>query len=207
MSLADLRGSIDERTARLAVIGLGYVGLPVACEFARAGFDVLGVDIVPVPGPSEAVTALVMSGLPAAQFTYLCAVPPSSEERRELLRGVASECPTVVLSAAACDLAHALEDVREVLGDRRIAVYADGGVWRGRTGDTPAQLSDGACTVVVEGAQASPTWTSDRVRDEARALLAAGVSRRDVAREVAQRSGWARRTVYGVVLELARGEG
>src|SRR5205814_1908610 len=33
------------RRARLAVIGLGYVGLPLAVEFARAGFTVDGIDV------------------------------------------------------------------------------------------------------------------------------------------------------------------
>ncbi|MBI3158312.1 MAG: nucleotide sugar dehydrogenase [Chloroflexi bacterium] len=46
MSLQELTTRIEDKSARLAVIGLGYVGLPVACEFARAGFDVLGVDIL-----------------------------------------------------------------------------------------------------------------------------------------------------------------
>ncbi len=36
---------IDPSTTVLAVIGLGYVGLPVACEFARVGFQVIGVDL------------------------------------------------------------------------------------------------------------------------------------------------------------------
>ena len=36
--------SIRERTARIAIIGQGYVGLPLAVEFARAGFSVVGVD-------------------------------------------------------------------------------------------------------------------------------------------------------------------
>jgi len=40
-----LRSKIAVQTARLGVIGLGYVGLPVACLFAEAGFDVVGVDI------------------------------------------------------------------------------------------------------------------------------------------------------------------
>ena len=44
MSLSDLRESIDKKSALLAIIGLGYVGLPVATEFARAGFDVIGVE-------------------------------------------------------------------------------------------------------------------------------------------------------------------
>lgn len=43
-ALARLRVKIENRTARLAIIGLGYVGLPVACAFASAGFEVLGVE-------------------------------------------------------------------------------------------------------------------------------------------------------------------
>ena len=40
-----LKEKIDGRTARIGVIGLGYVGLPLAVEFCRAGFDVTGFDI------------------------------------------------------------------------------------------------------------------------------------------------------------------
>lgn len=46
MSLETLKKSIVEKKARLAVIGLGYVGLPVACTFAEAGFEVTGIDLV-----------------------------------------------------------------------------------------------------------------------------------------------------------------
>jgi len=46
MKIQDLKRKIEGKEARIAVIGLGYVGLPVACEFARAGFNVLGVDII-----------------------------------------------------------------------------------------------------------------------------------------------------------------
>jgi UDP-N-acetyl-D-mannosaminuronic acid dehydrogenase len=45
-SLATLRAKVDNRTAHIAVIGLGYVGLPVACVFAAAGFKVTGIDIL-----------------------------------------------------------------------------------------------------------------------------------------------------------------
>ena len=44
MTLKDLQIKINSKDARLAVIGLGYVGLPVAAMFAEAGFDVLGDD-------------------------------------------------------------------------------------------------------------------------------------------------------------------
>lgn len=43
--LETLRKSIEGREARIAVVGLGYVGLPVACMFAQAGFHTIGVDL------------------------------------------------------------------------------------------------------------------------------------------------------------------
>ena len=45
MNFSALTEKIENRQARLGVVGLGYVGLPVACLFAEAGFDVTGVDI------------------------------------------------------------------------------------------------------------------------------------------------------------------
>jgi UDP-N-acetyl-D-mannosaminuronic acid dehydrogenase len=46
MTLAELKKKIESKDALLAVIGLGYVGLPVAASFAQAGFDVLGMDLL-----------------------------------------------------------------------------------------------------------------------------------------------------------------
>jgi len=43
--LDELGGRITDRTAEIGVIGLGYVGLPLAIEFAGAGFNVTGIDI------------------------------------------------------------------------------------------------------------------------------------------------------------------
>lgn len=43
--LQDLRAKIDAREARIGVIGLGYVGLPLAVELGQAGFRVVGFDV------------------------------------------------------------------------------------------------------------------------------------------------------------------
>jgi UDP-N-acetyl-D-glucosamine dehydrogenase len=40
-----LKEKLEKRNARIGVIGLGYVGLPLAVEFAKAGFDVTGFDV------------------------------------------------------------------------------------------------------------------------------------------------------------------
>jgi UDP-N-acetyl-D-mannosaminuronic acid dehydrogenase len=46
MDLTMLRENIEDRSAVIGVIGLGYVGLPVAAVFADAGFNVIGVDLL-----------------------------------------------------------------------------------------------------------------------------------------------------------------
>jgi UDP-N-acetyl-D-glucosamine dehydrogenase len=51
-----LLDKIERRTARVGIIGLGYVGLPLAVEFARAGFHVVGYDV------SERVVKLINEG-------------------------------------------------------------------------------------------------------------------------------------------------
>src|SRR6478735_8192911 len=51
-----LSEKIRNRTARVGVVGLGYVGLPLAVEFAKAGFTVTGIDVL------EAKTARVNAG-------------------------------------------------------------------------------------------------------------------------------------------------
>ena len=45
MSQNELQKKIEDHSAKLAVIGLGYVGLPVAALFAQRGFNVTGVDV------------------------------------------------------------------------------------------------------------------------------------------------------------------
>ena len=44
MSRSPLADLIRERTARVTIVGQGYVGLPLAVEYARAGFTVTGLD-------------------------------------------------------------------------------------------------------------------------------------------------------------------
>ena len=43
--LQDLHGKIERREAVIGVIGLGYVGLPLAVELGQAGFRVIGFDV------------------------------------------------------------------------------------------------------------------------------------------------------------------
>ena len=45
MSINNLKSKIQHRDARIAIIGLGYVGLPLAIRFSEEGFQTIGFDI------------------------------------------------------------------------------------------------------------------------------------------------------------------
>jgi UDP-N-acetyl-D-glucosamine dehydrogenase len=70
----ELHQAFRTRSARVAVVGLGYVGLPMAIEFARAGFTVTGVEVDP-----DRCEAL------AAGRSYIADL--SDEQLEEALRG------------------------------------------------------------------------------------------------------------------------
>ena len=65
--LDELRGRIESREARIAVVGLGYVGLPLALSFARAGFRVDGFDLDPTKVRTLAEGGSYIGDVPAAE--------------------------------------------------------------------------------------------------------------------------------------------
>jgi 16S rRNA (cytidine1402-2'-O)-methyltransferase len=163
-----------------------------------------GAALASVPGASAAISGLTVSGLTADRFTFLGLLPESSESRRSLLRLVAGERWTLVCEVMAGHVPGVLADVQAILGDRPIALYQDRDVWRGRASQAGGHSGTGRWVLVIEGADLDQAWTVGRIQDEVCTLLSAGMSPRDVAREVTQRSGWSKREVYQMVLSVDR---
>ena len=92
-------------------------GFLVVREAANAGFTVR-----PLPGPSAALAALVVSGLPPYPFTLLGFPPPRSGKRRTFLRRYAQLPHTLVLFESPHRLIASLDDAIAVLGDRPAAI-------------------------------------------------------------------------------------
>jgi 16S rRNA (cytidine1402-2'-O)-methyltransferase len=92
-------------------------GFVVAREAAVSGFAVKAV-----PGPSAALAALVVSGLPPYPFTVLGFPPPRSGKRQTFLRRYAELEHTLVLFESPHRLLRCLDDAIEVWGDRPAAI-------------------------------------------------------------------------------------
>jgi 16S rRNA (cytidine1402-2'-O)-methyltransferase len=82
------------------------------------------VPVVPIPGASAFLAALVASGLPSDSFRFSGFLPPKRGERRAALEAIKSSPRTQVFYEAPHRVVEALEDVVEVLGEARHVVIA-----------------------------------------------------------------------------------
>lgn len=81
-----------------------------------------GVEVQSIPGCCAAITALAVSGLDTTRFTFEGFLPSGKKERRDALADLSGERRTMVFHEAPHRLRQTLADMREALGDRRIAL-------------------------------------------------------------------------------------
>jgi 16S rRNA (cytidine1402-2'-O)-methyltransferase len=189
--------------------GVSDPGTDLVAAALEAGFSV-----VPIPGPSAVATALSAAGLPADRYLFLGFIPRKGAERARLLARAAAEEWSVVLFEAPTRLVALLSDLAAVAGpDRRVMVARElTKLHEELRAGTLAELADyysetpprGELTIVVEGSGA-PAAPPDRTADameEAAALLADGLSRREVARRLTETMGLPRNEAYRLVMGL-----
>ena len=176
-----------------------------------------GHTVVPVPGPSAVMAALVGSGLPGDRFLFLGFPERKGKERADLLARVAGSRESVVLFESPQRLVRLLEDLSEACGpERRVAVARElTKLHEEFVRGTLSQAADhyrqhpprGEVSLVVgpaeEGAHTGE-GTEEAATELARVLLAEGGKPSGVAREVARRLDVPRNTAYRIVQELAQ---
>jgi 16S rRNA (cytidine1402-2'-O)-methyltransferase len=178
-------------------------------ELVRACIEA-GIPVVPVPGPSAILAALATSGLPTDRFLFAGFPPRKTSERRRFLEELAGERATLILFESPERVVQTLQDLHEVLGDRRVAVCREltklhEEVFRGTIREAIAHLEAhpprGEITLVVEGARSSPA-DPERAEEALRRLLDLGASVREAAEAVARTHGVSRRDAYRRALRI-----
>jgi 16S rRNA (cytidine1402-2'-O)-methyltransferase len=165
-----------------------------------------GIPVDVAPGPSAAIAALVVSGLPAARFAFEGFLPRKAGERRTRLEQLAGEPRTIVAFESPRRLGALLADAAEILGDRRAAVVREltkmhQEVVRGTLSDLASRYREeearGEVVVVIEGRPAHVGRDElEALAERVEALTAEGMSRREAAALVAQETGASRRGLY-----------
>jgi 16S rRNA (cytidine1402-2'-O)-methyltransferase len=169
-----------------------------------------GIPIVPIPGPSVLVTALAVSGLPANEFIYLGFLPRRRGERRRFFERVADEGRTIVAFEAPHRLVATLEDILDVLGDRRIAVCREltkihEEVFRGAVSTAIAHFREpiGEFTLVIGGKPKGKKVLTAPLEGELRRLYEQGFSAKEAISQVAKMTGVPKRELYKAWLKLS----
>lgn len=174
-----------------------------------------GIQVTPVPGASAVVTALVVSALPANQFTYLGFLPRKNAERIRLLQSIAHEHRTIVAFESPNRLLSSLNDMAQVLGNRRIAIVREltkihEEVFRGSISDAADHFQQprGEFTLVIEGEKEAekPVLTSD-IEQELRQLQNQGITAREAVKRLSLTTGLSRRELYQAWLKLKSNSG
>ena len=205
-AVGDILARLD-RGERVAVVtDAGMPGISDPGERLVAAAAEAGHTIEVVPGPSAAVTGLVVSGLAAGRFVFEGFLPRKGSGRSERLVELAGERRTIVLYEAPHRLARTLTDLTAALGANRSVVLAreltklHEEVWRGSLGDAVARCVDveprGEYVVVVAGAPAPVAATDDELAAAVAAEIGAGRTTRDAVALVSGRYDVSRRRVY-----------
>ena len=182
-----------------------------------------GGAVVPLPGASSVLAALVVSGVAGPRWSFEGFLPRSGRERRERIARIAGDERATVVFEAPGRVAATLRDLAAACGpDRPAAVCREltklhEEVVRGGLGELAAMARDGELTlrgefVVVVGERRAPAATSADAASpgdaaaagvaaalaEVERLVVAGSSRADAARTVAAATGIPRRRLYVV---------
>jgi 16S rRNA (cytidine1402-2'-O)-methyltransferase len=168
------------------------------------------IPVVPIPGASAVMAAIVGSGMSLERFTFLGFLPRKGRERSEMIADVVASQSTVVMFEAANRVGATLDALAEAGAGERPAVVAREltkqfeEFKRGSVAELAGVYRDadpkGEVVLVIAGAE-KPLVTESELSDAARKLRASGNSPRDVMDHLVSSLGAPRNLAYKIAHE------
>ncbi|KNZ69183.1 uroporphyrin-III C/tetrapyrrole (Corrin/Porphyrin) methyltransferase [Thermincola ferriacetica] len=175
-----------------------------------------GIKVVPVPGASAGITALVASGLDTGRYVFEGFLPKEKKKRRQILQQLADEERTIILYEAPHRLQTTLEELNRFLGNRKMVLAREltkvhEEFLRGSISEITARLADkeikGELCLVIEGAERKqkkddlPVWEGRTLIEQVQVLMKQGLSKKEAIKEVANKMGKPKREVYNEIIK------
>ena len=201
---------LDDLRAGRTVLLITDAGTPLVSDpghrlVAAAAAEALPVTVL--PGPSAALAALAVAGLPADRWCFEGFLPRKAGDRRRRLAELTNEPRTLIFFEAPHRAAAMLRDLADALGEERLAVacremtktYEE--VRRSTLGGLAGWAAEGIkgeLTIVVAGAppRTDVVLTSEALAARVAELVESGLSKRDAVDAVSAEHGISRRVVY-----------
>ena len=178
------------------------------------------IKIIPVPGVSALVTALVVSGLPTDKFVFEGFLPRKTKERKRYFRNTENEERTIIFYEAPHRLKRTLKDMLEIWGDRKIVIareltkmYEE--IIRGKLSQIVTEISTkeikGEITLVVQGGiKKKGNDAIDFLKDECimekylKKLKNQGYSNKEITKIAQEKLNIPKNMVYKKLLEMKK---
>ena len=180
------------------------------------------IKIIPVPGVSALITALVVSGLPTDKFVFEGFLPRKIKERKRYFKSIENEERTIIFYETPQRLKRALKDMLEIWGDRKIVIareltkmYEE--IIRGKLSQVLTEISTkeikGEITLIVQGGiKKKGNDTIDFLIKECiiekylNKLKKQGYSNKDIIKIAQERLNIPKNLIYKKLLEIKNSE-
>ena len=176
-----------------------------------------GIPVTSVPGACACVNALIISGRPTRRFCFEAFLPADKKDRRRVLREIQEETRTTVIYEAPHRLRKTLQELLEVLGDRRLSICRE--LTKKFETVMETTLEDavrfygeqeprGEYVLVLEGRSHASIDEEERSRFENMSVQEhvemyeeQGLNRKDAMKQAAKDRGVSKRDIYRSLLE------
>lgn len=185
-------------------------------ELVRMCYEA-GISVTSLPGPAACITALTLSGLSTRRFAFEAFLPSDKKERQTVLSELVNETRTMILYEAPHRLVKTLQELLEVLGNRRMTLCRE--LTKKHETAFASTIEDllkfyetqepkGECVLVIEGKSRKELETQERARWEEMTIeahmkiyLDQGIDKKEAMKRVAKDRGVSKRDVYQALLE------
>ena len=170
-----------------------------------------GITIIPIPGPTALICALIASGLPTHRFAFEGFLHQKTVQRKKRLLSLVNEERTLIFYETCARLDATLGDMIEVFRDRIICVareltkiheiFLRGAIREVRESLNKLQLK-GELVLVIEGNSVQETWEDISIADHVKMIEEKmGLSKKEAMRIVADLRGLSKRDIYQTLID------
>ena len=212
-SFKKIPGIIDQLKAGKSIAIVSDAGLPSICD---PGEDLVkevkknGLNVICIPGPCAALTALVSSGLPSSKFIFHGFLPKKKKERGEILVEIRNSEKTSILFESPHRLKKLLVELKENFGgEREVQIYRElTKKFEENIGSNVDMILDyfegkeiiGEITLVVKGINNPKDLEFDKykLKNELNDLITAGLSLSAASKYLAKRNNLTKSMIYKI---------
>ena len=204
---------IEDLKLRKSIALVSDAGMPTICD---PGEDIIkkvklaGFDVICIPGPCAAITALVSSGMSSSSFVFEGFLPKKKIDREKILLNISKNEKTTILFESPHRLKRLLEELLEFCGgERKIEVFRElTKKFEESIGDNVLSVIKffeekeviGEITIVIQGILRKNEIKQDmaELKKELKDLIKAGLSLSAASKYLAKRNGLKKSTIYNL---------